>query len=135
MVVYMHWLFVSARLLLGLIFVVFGLNGFITFIPVPELHPFMQMMVDSGFIYVVKALEVVGGLLLLINFRVPLALLLLGPVVVNILLYHAFFDPRNWPISVLNLVLFVIILAAHRQSFRILLSDSPVTSLKNKQAS
>ena len=114
----MRWLFLVSRLLLGLIFVVLGLNGFVTFIPVPELHPFMQMMVDSGFIYVVKALEVIGGLLLLTNFRVPVALLILGPVVINILLYHIFFDPRNWPVSVLNLVLYLVILAKYWPLFR-----------------
>ncbi len=114
-------------MLLGIIFVVFGLNGFITFIPVPELHPFMQMMVDSGFIYVVKALEVTGGLLLITNFRVPIALLMLGPVVVNILLYHAFFDPRNWPVSVLNLILYLIVLAKYWPLFRTLLTRSTAT--------
>ncbi len=124
----MHWLFLVSRLLLGIIFVVFGLNGFVTFIPVPELHPFMQMMVDSGFIYIVKALEVIGGLLLLTNFRVPLALLILGPVVVNILLYHTFFDPRNWPVSVLNLVLYIIVLANYWPLFRSLLTSSPKIS-------
>ncbi len=113
----MHWILLSARILLGLIFFVFGLNGFITFIPVPEFHPFMQMLVDSGFIYVVKALEVIGGFLLLFNVRVVLALLLLGPIVVNIMLYHLFFDPRNWPISVINLLLFVLVLIPYRQSF------------------
>lgn len=113
----MLWIVRSTRLLLGIIFVVFGLNGFFNFIPVPELHPFMQMMVNSGFIYVVKALEVIGGLMLLINVRVPVALVILGPIVINILLYHAFFDPRNWPISVVNLVLYTIILLAYRPAF------------------
>lgn len=120
----MRYLMTSARFLLGAIFVVFVLNGFVTFIPVPELHPFMQMMVDSGFIYVVKALEVIGGLLLLTNFRVPVALLILGPVVINIFLYHVFFDPRNWPVSVLNLVLYVIVLAKYWPLFRLLLTPS-----------
>lgn len=114
----MRWIVLVARILLGIIFVVFGLNGFFNFIPVPELHPFMQMMVDSGFIYVVKALEVIGGLMLLINIRVPLALLILGPIVINIVLYHTFFDPRNWPVSVVNLVLYIIVLAAYWPSFR-----------------
>ncbi len=123
----MRYLITSARLLLGIIFVIFGLNGFVTFIPVPELHPFMKMMVDSGFIYVVKALEVVGGLLLLTNFRVPVALLMLGPVVVNILLYHAFFDSRNWPVSVLNLILYLIVLAKYWPLFQTLLTRSTAT--------
>ncbi len=55
------------RLLLGLIFLVFGLNGFYTFIPVPKFHPFMEILVSSGFIYFEKAIEVMGGVLLLTN--------------------------------------------------------------------
>ena len=131
----MRWLFLVSRLLLGVIFVIFGLNGFVTFIPVPELHPFMQMMVDSGFIYVVKALEVTGGLLLLTNFRVPVALLILGPVVVNILLYHIFFDPRNWPVSVLNLVLYLIVLARYWPFFSPMLARSSQVSSPKTLAS
>lgn len=119
----MRWIVPIARILLGIIFVVFGLNGFFNFIPVPELHPFMQMMVDSGFLYVVKALEVVGGLMLLINIRIPAALVILGPIVINILMYHAFLDPRNWPISIVNLVLYIIILVAYRSAFRNIVQD------------
>ena len=121
----MRWIVLSARLLLGIIFVVFGLNGFFNFIPVPELHPFMQMMVDSGFIYVVKALEVLGGSLLLANTKVSVALLILGPIVINILLYHIFFDARNWPISVINLVLYGIMLIPYRPVIQNVLTDHP----------
>ncbi|MEX2574702.1 MAG: DoxX family membrane protein [Balneolaceae bacterium] len=62
------------RIVLGIIFLVFGLNGFYTFIPVPEFHPFMEILVTSGFIYLVKTAEVTGGLMLLSNRFVPLAL-------------------------------------------------------------
>jgi uncharacterized membrane protein YphA (DoxX/SURF4 family) len=94
-----------ARILLGLIFLVFGMNGFYTFIPVPDFHPFMQIMVASGFIFFEKTIEVFAGILLLINQLVPLALLLLGPVVVNILLFHMLIDRRNWLIALVNLLL------------------------------
>ena len=130
----MRWVFFFARILLGLIFVVFGLNGFFLFIPVPEFHPFMQLLVDSGFIYVVKALEVVGGLLLLTRVKVPLALLLLGPIVVNILLYHAFFDSRNWPIAILNLLLYIVVLLPYRARFRNMLHDTATSSSTEKQS-
>lgn len=129
----MHWLFQLARLLLGLIFLTFGLNGFYTFIPVPEFHPFMQMLVDSGYIYVVKAIEVGGGILLLTNFKVPVALLLLGPIVVNIVLYHIFFDPRNWPISVLNAVLYMMVLFKYRSLFRLLVDNATTLTSSKKQ--
>lgn len=95
-----------ARILLGAIFLVLGLNGFFLFIPVPEYHPFMQLMVDSGFIYVEKAIEVICGILLLTNRFKPLALLLLGPIIVNIFLYHILMDPRNWPIAFVNMVFY-----------------------------
>ncbi len=81
------------RLLLGLAFVIFGLNGFLHFMPMPKIGgaagEFTGAMMSTGFFYVVAGLQALGGVLLLIN-RVPLALTLLGPVVVNIVLYHVF---------------------------------------------
>jgi putative oxidoreductase len=86
------------RILLGLIFAVFGSNGFLHFMgpPPPMEGPagaFIGAMVSSGYIYVIAGLQVVGGLLLLIGSRfVPLGLTLLGPVIVNIVLFHIFLD-------------------------------------------
>jgi putative oxidoreductase len=81
---------VIARVLLGLVFVVFGLNGFLHFIPMPPMQgqagQFVGAMFNTGYIYVIAALQVIGGILLLLPGYVPLGLLLLGPVIVNILL-------------------------------------------------
>ena len=82
-----------ARLLLGLMFTVFGANMWFHFIPIPPppdgpAKDFMFALYGSGYLDVVKVLEVAGGLLLLSGRFVNLALLLLGPVVVNIALYH-----------------------------------------------
>src|SRR3981189_2902882 len=82
-----------ARLLLGLIFVVFGLNGFLNFLnmgPMPSglAGQFIGALALSHYYWVVAALQVAGGVLLLVNRYVPLALVLLGPVIVNIILYH-----------------------------------------------
>ena len=110
-----------ARILLGLIFLVFGVNGFFRFIPVPTFHPFVAILVASGYIYLIKTIEVAGGLLLLVNRFVPLALLLLGPDIVNILAYHLLLDPRNWPIAVINLGLFGIVLWGYWPYFKPLL--------------
>src|SRR5712671_1256312 len=82
-----------ARLLLGLIFVVFGLNGFLNFLsmgPMPTglAGQFVGALVLSHYFWVVAAIQVAGGLLLLVNRFVPLGLVLLGPVIVNILLYQ-----------------------------------------------
>jgi uncharacterized membrane protein YphA (DoxX/SURF4 family) len=78
------------RILMGLIFFVFGLNKFYPFIPgqLPSglAGQFMTVMVTSKYMMVVGAFEVVGGLLLLVNRYVPLALCLLAPVIVNVLI-------------------------------------------------
>jgi putative oxidoreductase len=107
----------ASRIVLGLIFVTFGLNGFYTLIPVPAFHPFMAILVGSGYIYLIKTLEVTGGLLLLWNRFVPLALMLLGPDIANILVYHALLDHRNWPIAVVNMVLLLVLVWDYRQYF------------------
>src|ERR1043165_4173936 len=89
-----------ARLLLGLTFVVFGLNGFLNFLsmgPMPTglAGQFIGALFLSHYFWVVAGLQVVGGLLLLVNRFVPLALVLLGPVIVNILLYHFLLNPAG----------------------------------------
>jgi uncharacterized membrane protein YphA (DoxX/SURF4 family) len=92
-----------ARFLLGLVFLVFGVNGFVTFLAVPEFPgdagAFMGILKGSGYLLVVKALEVIGGVLLLIG-RVPAGLLVLGPVVVNILLFHVLLDSAGPSLAV-----------------------------------
>lgn len=110
-----------ARILLGLIFLVFGLNGFYTFIPVPEYHPFMALLVSCGLIFFVKAIEVTAGLLLLLNRFVLAALVLLGPVVVNIALFHLLIDHRNWPIALVNLLLYGVLVGNYWPYFRVFL--------------
>jgi uncharacterized membrane protein YphA (DoxX/SURF4 family) len=107
-----------ARILLGLIFLIFGLNGFFLFIPVPEFHPFVSILVSSRYIYLIKTVEVVGGVFLLSNRFVPLGLVLLGPDILNILAYHILLDHRNWPIAVVNLVLFLILVWGYREYFK-----------------
>jgi hypothetical protein len=88
---------IIARVLLGLAFVVFGLNGFLHFIPqgpMPQglAGDFVKSLLMSGYFYVVAALQLAGGLILLSGRFVALGLVLLGPVVVNILLFHIFLE-------------------------------------------
>lgn len=123
-----------AHILLGLIFVVFGLNGLYTFIPVPEFHPFMEIMVSTGFIVVVKILEIIGGLLLLVRRYTLLALLILGPIVANILLYHLLIDPRNMIVGFVNLLLYGILLFHYRGYFQIFLLKKPDVSTRRKKS-
>jgi putative oxidoreductase len=90
--------YLAARLLLGVIFFVFGLNGFLNFIPTPEMpeniKAFMGgMMAAPYFFPVLKGTEVLCGFLLLIDKKVPLALLALAPIALQIFLFHAFMTP------------------------------------------
>ena len=88
--------------LLGLIFIVFGLNFFLKFLPVPpseEGSPaamFMGAMFATGYLAVIKVLEILGGVLVAIPKTRNLGLLVLGPIVVNILAYNIFLAPGGW---------------------------------------
>jgi putative oxidoreductase len=111
-----------ARLLLGLIFVVLGLNGFLNFMsmgPMPSglAGQFLGALVMSHYFWVVAALQVAGGALLLVNRYVPLALVLLGPVIVNIILYHVFLNSAGAPLAIVVVILWGIVFYSQRQSF------------------
>src|SRR6185436_9403590 len=111
-----------ARLLLGLIFVVFGLNGFLNFLsmgPMPAglAGQFIGALFLSHYFWVVAALQIVGGVLLLLNRFVPLALVLLGPIIVNILLYHLFLNPAGIALAIVVTILWFIVFYGHRQYF------------------
>ncbi|MEE8524872.1 MAG: DoxX family membrane protein [Thermoanaerobaculia bacterium] len=99
-----------ARYLLGLVFFVFGLNGFFGFLPPPEVpegaaQAFMGGLAGTGYFFVLlKITETVSGALLLAGRYVPLALLLLAPVVVNIAAYHIFLDPTPQPLVIATLL-------------------------------
>jgi uncharacterized membrane protein YphA (DoxX/SURF4 family) len=104
----------AARILLGLIFFVFGLNFFLHFIPQPPMSgpsgAFAGAMMATGYLFVVvKVTEVASGALLLVGRFVPLALALLAPVVVNIVAFHAFLAPSGiaLPLVVLALEIFL----------------------------
>ena len=86
-----------ARILLGIIFVVFGLNGFFPFLPQPEMPPaaiaFFGALAASGFMLpLLFATQIVGGVLLLLGM-VPLGVLVLTPVIVHIVGFHVFLAP------------------------------------------
>jgi uncharacterized membrane protein YphA (DoxX/SURF4 family) len=111
-----------ARLLLGLTFVVFGLNGFLNFLsmgPMPSglAGQFIGALILSHYYWVVAALQLVGGALLLVNRFVPLGLVLLGPVIVNIILYHVFLSPVGIGLAIVVTILWFIVFYAHRQYF------------------
>src|SRR2546430_12172638 len=112
---------IIARTLLGLIFVVFGLNAFLQFIHMPPPQglagDFMKALFASHYFYVVAILQIAGGALCLLGKFVPLGLTLLGPVIVNILLFHIFLDRSGLPLAVVVSALALFLLWAYRQAF------------------
>ncbi len=117
----MKILTIIARSLLGLIFVVFGSNAFLNFIPMPPPQglagDFMKALFASHYFYVVAVLQIAGGALCLLGRFVPLGLTLLGPVIVNILLFHIFLEPAGLPLAVVVGALALFLLWANRQAF------------------
>jgi hypothetical protein len=118
----------TARTVLGLVFFVFGLNGFLGFIP-PPTEPMPEGAVALGTAFMgsgylmqlIKGTEVIGGLLLLTARFVPLGLVLLAPVVVNILAFHLWLAPSGTGLAVVLLGLEVYLAWAYRPSFAPLL--------------
>ncbi len=88
------------RILLGVILLIFGLNNFIQFMPMPEppesAGKLLWAFAESGYIFpMIGVVKIVVGLLLLINRYVALSLLLLAPFSVNIILFHLVLDPKG----------------------------------------
>jgi putative oxidoreductase len=110
-----------ARVLLGLIFTLFGLNGFLHFIPLPPpsgvAGQFMGAMFTSHYYVAVFAVQLAGGILLLSSRYVPLALTLLGPVIFNIVLFHALMAPAGLPMAVIVAALWSVVFFRERSAF------------------
>jgi len=117
----MKYVFVIARVLLGLVFTVFGLNGFLHLIPNPSLAglagQFMGALFGSHYYVIAFGTELIGGVLLLSNRYVPLALTLLGPVIVNILSFHIFLSLENAAPAVVVTALWFVVFAQVRSAF------------------
>src|SRR5207244_6037985 len=93
---------IIARVLLGLIFVVFGSNAFLHFLPMPPLPQgvtgeYLHAFFASGYVYAIGGLQVIGGLLLLIGRFVPLGLTVLGALIVSMWLFHFLMAPDVLP--------------------------------------
>ena len=110
-----------AQYLAGVIFLVFGLNGFLNFIPLPPAGgiagQFMGALFASHYLWVIFGFQVIAGVLLLVNRYVPLAVAILAPVIVNILTFHASMAPSGLPLAIFVAVLWAVIFADVRPAF------------------
>jgi len=111
-----------ARYLLGLMFLVFGSNMFLQFIPMGQLPPgvagqFTAALFAAHYFYVVGAIMVISGVLLLVNRFVGLGLTLLGPVLFNILMYHLLMNPGGIGMGAFATLLWLLVAWEHRIVF------------------
>ena len=130
------WGPVAARVTLGLIFFVFGLNYFLKFLPAPPAPPeqalaFLGGLMAGGYVFpLIKTIEVLAGLALLANRYVPLALTVLAPIIVNIAAFHFLLAPSyGMPVAILALELYLA--WTHRAAFlpmlRARLDEAPIS--------
>jgi len=112
---------IIARYLEGVIFLVFGLNGFLNFIPLPPpggiAGQFMGALYVSHYLWVIFAFQVIAGVLLLVNRYVPLAVAILAPVLVNILTFHVLMAPSGLPLALFAALLWIVIFIEVRPAF------------------
>lgn len=112
---------VIVRVTLGLVFVVFGLDGLFHFFPLPPMPPdasaVIATLIGYRLFYAVKALEISAGLLLLSNRLVALALCVLAPILFNITWFDAFLDPKSLPVALALVGLEGSLLWTHRHRF------------------
>jgi putative oxidoreductase len=120
----MKHVFTAARILLGLIFLVFSLNYWLQFIPIPGQPEgshganFMGAIFMTKFLTVVKVLELVGGVLLLSGRYVNLGLTLLGPIIISIALFHLLVAPGNYGLTIVICVLALVTLIGQKDYVR-----------------
>src|SRR6202162_1114298 len=110
-----------ARYLAGVIFLVFGLNGFLNFIPLPPpggiAGQFMGALYASHYLGGIFAFQVIQGVLMWVNGSLRLAVALLAPVIVNILSFHALMAPSGLPVALFVAVLWALIFVDVRPAF------------------
>ena len=120
-----------SRYLLGLIFTIFGLNGFLHFIPQPPVPEplaiqYFTVLIASHYMVLVFLLQVIAGILLLTNRFVPLALAILAPILVNILMFHTLMNPEGLPMALFVTVLWTVLFARTRRTFAPIFQAKPV---------
>ena len=124
----MKYAVIGARLLLGLVFTVFGLSGFLDAIgshgfihgPAPsgDAGTMAGILMSSHWMVVVKICEISGGVLVLTGLNVPMGLTFLTPVLVNILCFHAFLEPSGLPMALILIALDGFLISQNWGAFR-----------------
>lgn len=113
---------IIARVVLGLIFVVFGSNAFLHFLPMPALPPgvtgeYLHAFFASGYVYVIGGLQVLSGLFLLVGRFVPLGLTILGAIIFNIWVFHLLMAPEGVPPAIVVTILELFLVWRYRDAF------------------
>jgi putative oxidoreductase len=113
---------IIARVLLGLIFVVFGSNAFLHFLPMPPLPGgtaglYLKAFFDSGYVYVIGGVQLIAGLLLLVGRFVPLGLTVLAAMIFNIWAFHILMAPEGFPPAAAVTLLELFLLWRYRENF------------------
>jgi len=118
-----------ARILMGLMFFIFGLNGFLNFIPQPKTPPpqaaadFATALMKTGYMMkLVMGTQLLVGVLLLVNRFLPLALALIAPIIVGIVTFHLFLAPTTIGPGIVASVLEIYLAWAYRKAFRPMLA-------------
>jgi putative oxidoreductase len=119
-----------SRLLLGIVFFGFGLNGVLHLKAAPPMTPgdaasFITILMTHNYMNFVALLMVIAGLLLLVGRFVPLALVILGPILVNILLFHLLLLHEDAALPLALIAVEVFLIFAYRLSFRALFDAAP----------
>ena len=130
-----RWLPAIARVLLGLMFLLFGLNGFLNFIPTPKDLPqdivtVMGALMKAGYLKVVSGAEILVAVMLLVNRFVPLALTLLAPIIVGILTFHIAMARATIGPGIVVLVMELYLAWTYRSAFRPMLAAKVLPGAK-----
>ena len=126
---------ISARVVLGLLYLVFGLNFFFHFIPnqpQPEgaAGAYIGGLFQAGYFFpLLKIIEVVAGALLLTGFFVPLSIAVLAPISLHIFLFHIILAPAGAPMGILIILLNLFLAWAYRENFKPLFQNKAAISL------
>jgi len=114
----------------GLFLLIFGLNGFLNFLPLPEMTEeagaFAGSLAQTGYIFpIVGSLQIIVGILLTVNKFRPLALIVIFPIMLNAFLLHLFLDPAGVAGSLVAIILNVFLFIAHKESYKNLFQMNP----------